>query len=225
MTESAVQRPEPTYSFQVKHAARGFAIRGVADTIDSGLRVDAVPSPGTTRDNFQGKAVKTLRYSAYAKLALESMLDIAQTALAKHSLVAVAIVHRLGSVPIGEESILIGVSSGHRQAAWRGGEEVLELTKARVEIWKLEEFEDDEGVWRANRDGAAGVKIPANSTTAADGAGAGDGDGGSSSNMDAASNTDPAVSEQDEEQPYFGPVIRPRRIGERGHGPVVNFRQ
>ena len=68
--------------------------------------------------------------------------------------------HRLGTVPIGEESVIIAVAAPHRQAAWRAGEEALELVKERVEIWKLEEFKgEDGGVWKANRDGIAGVKL------------------------------------------------------------------
>lgn len=86
------------------------------------------------------------------------MLSIATSIKEKHGLQGVAMVHRLGVVPIGEESILIAVSAPHRQAAWRGGEEALEECKAKVEVWKREEFEGEEGVWRANRDGAMGVK-------------------------------------------------------------------
>lgn len=67
--------------------------------------------------------------------------------------------HRLGVVPVGQESVLIAVSAPHRQAAWSAGEEALELCKEKTEIWKLEEFEGEEGVWRANRDGAVGVKV------------------------------------------------------------------
>ena len=71
----------------------------------------------------------------------------------------IAIVHRLGNVPIGEESILVCVSTAHRTAAWRAGEEALELCKERVEVWKLEQFADEEGgVWKANRDGTMGMK-------------------------------------------------------------------
>ena len=147
-------------------------------------------SKGTTRDNFGGKPVKELHYSAYNKLALRSMMDIARALQAKHSLKAIAMVHRLGVVPIGEESILIAVSTPHRQAAWRAGEEALEECKARVEIWKREEFEGEEGVWRANRDGAVGQRI-----------------------------TQP---HPDDDIALSGPVIRPRALGERGHGPVVN---
>lgn len=124
------------------------------------------------------------------------MLAIAKSILAKHSLNGIALIHRLGVVPVGEESILIAVSSAHRQAAWRAGEEALEACKEKVEVWKREEFEGEEGVWRANRDGAVGEKVT-------------------------------GLEERDDDggleglQP-MGPVIRPRRPGEKGHGPVVN---
>lgn len=114
---------------------------------------------GTTRDNFVGKPVKELQYSAYHQLALRTMLSISKAIREKHSLQSIAMIHRLGTVPIGEESILIAVSSPHRQAAWRAGEEALEECKARVEVWKKEEFEGEDGIWRANRDGMMGEKV------------------------------------------------------------------
>ncbi|KAM0417863.1 hypothetical protein ACHAPD_004208 [Fusarium lateritium] len=110
----------------------------------------------TTRDNFAGKPVKELQYTAYHPRALKSMMAIAKDVHDKHGLRGVAMIHRLGAVPIGEESILIAVSSPHRQAAWRAGEEALEECKNKVEVWKREEFEGEGGVWRANRDGAIG---------------------------------------------------------------------
>ncbi|KAF6237249.1 hypothetical protein HO173_004717 [Letharia columbiana] len=115
---------------------------------------------GTTRDNFDGKPVTHLEYTSYPPRALQTMLSIARSVKEKHSLTAISMIHRLGVVPIGEESILIAVSAPHRQDAWRGGEEALEECKEKVEVWKLEEFDGDEGgVWRANRDGATGVRV------------------------------------------------------------------
>lgn len=120
---------------------------------------------GTTRDNFGGKPVKELQYSSYAPRALKTLFSIADATKSKHGLTAITMVHRLGVVPIGEESILIAVSSPHRQAAFRAGEEALEECKAKVEVWKLEEFGGEEGgVWRANRDGAAGIPGPVEKT-------------------------------------------------------------
>ncbi|EXL90904.1 Molybdopterin biosynthesis MoaE [Fusarium oxysporum II5] len=137
------------------------------DHLNAQAIMDRVRSPsagaivlfaGTTRDNFAGKPVKELQYTAYHPRALKSMMAIAKDVRDKHGLRGVAMIHRLGPVPIAEESILIAVSSPHRQAAWRAGEEALEECKSKVEVWKREEFEGEEGVWRANRDGALGQR-------------------------------------------------------------------
>lgn len=136
--------------------------------------------------------MKELEYTSYEPRALQTMLSICKTVREKHSLTSIAMIHRLGIVPIGEESILIAVSSPHRQAAWRAGEEALEECKAKVEVWKKEEFGGDEGgVWRANRDGAAGVKV------------------------EDKQKVKPAMES-------FDPVLRHSRPGEHGHGPVVH---
>ncbi|CAK7233302.1 hypothetical protein SCUCBS95973_008549 [Sporothrix curviconia] len=128
---------------------------------------------GSTRDSFDGRSVATLRYASYRPLALRTMLGIANDVRTAHGLVAIAVVHRLGPVPIGEDSILIAVAAPHRQAAWRAGETCLERVKERVEIWKEEVFvtgeseqpasgDDGQGgpgesVWRSNRDPRAGA--------------------------------------------------------------------
>lgn len=114
---------------------------------------------GTTRDTFSSLPVASLAYTSYTPLAITTLYSIASTLLQKHNLTKIAIAHRLGDVHIGEESIVIAVSSKHRKAAWEAGEEALEETKAKAEIWKLERFVGGEGVWRANRDGVMGVKV------------------------------------------------------------------
>lgn len=195
------------------------------DPLDAKPIMDKVRSPqagatvlfaGTTRDNFGGRAVLNLSYEAYAPLALRTMRDIAEAALARHGLKGVAIVHRLGVVPVAEESILIAVSSPHRAAAWRAGEECLEEVKARAEIWKLETFEDDRSaVWRANKDGAVGERVePPGKGGVEDEA-----RGISSQLRGDGIETEGAGGQVPE---AMGPVVRPRRPGEKGHGAVVN---
>ncbi|ROT35412.1 Molybdopterin biosynthesis MoaE [Sodiomyces alkalinus F11] len=136
--------------------------------LSSTWALDAVRSPeagalvlfaGTTRAHFAGRRVRSLRYESYVPLALRTMLSVAERARDAHDLLGVAVAHRLGDVPVGEESVLIAVAAAHRGPAWRAGEEVLEDVKANVEVWKFEEFEDGGGVWRANRDGAVGVRV------------------------------------------------------------------
>ncbi|KAI8937460.1 hypothetical protein NX059_005181 [Plenodomus lindquistii] len=114
---------------------------------------------GSTRDTFNNLPVSSLSYTSYAPLAISTLFRIAKEVLAKHACTKIAIVHKLGECPVGEESVVIAVSAPHRGAAWRAGEEALEEVKSRAEIWKLERFEGGEGVWRANRDGAVGVRV------------------------------------------------------------------
>lgn len=137
---------------------RPLSVQSVMDHVRSPSAGAIVLFAGTTRDSFDSKPVHSLTYTSYASLALNTMRSIAESILRKYRLKGISMVHRLGSVPIGEESILIAVSSPHRQEAWRAAEEALEECKAKVEVWKREEFEDG-GVWRANRDGTSGVPI------------------------------------------------------------------
>ena len=82
-------------------------------------------------------------------------MRIAEDAVGRYGLAGVCVAHRVGEVPVGETSIGVGVSAGHRGPAFEGGEEVLERCKERLEVWKKEVFGDEseqggEGVWRAN---------------------------------------------------------------------------
>jgi molybdopterin synthase catalytic subunit len=176
------------------------------ENLDCSSSVETMLTPtGTTRDNFNDKPVKELQYTSYKPKALQTMMSICKAILEKHSLISIALIHRLGVVPIGEESIHIAVSSPHRQAAWDAGQEALEQTKEKVEIWKREEFGGEEGgVWRANRDGAVGSKVE-------------DKEGKE------VSEDNPKGQEPSHRRLHaFGDPSKPKPIAERGHGPVVH---
>jgi len=121
---------------------------------------------GTTRNSFKGKVVTRLEYQAYSKLAIKTMADIIRTAhqltlrsdhrpasQAISSLVRCVIHHRLGTVPVGEPSIVIAVSSPHRKEAFVACELILEEVKLKAQIWKREYYEgsnEEEAEWKAN---------------------------------------------------------------------------
>lgn len=130
---------------------------------------------GTTRDSFipshtsdpAGRPVTHLTYTTYPALALRTLFRVATQAKEKHNLEKVVIVHRLGDVAVGEESIAVCVSSGHRGQGWKGAEDILEKVKEGVEIWKREWMgeklvdgqEGQEGVWRANNERDASGRL------------------------------------------------------------------
>ncbi len=115
-----------------------------------------------------GKVVTRLDYQAYSKLAIKTMADIIrnahsvytrsehhlmQTGPPPQSLIRSAVHHRLGTVPVGEPSIVIAVSSPHRKEAFMACEQILEEVKLKAQIWKREFYEgerEEDAEWKAN---------------------------------------------------------------------------
>jgi molybdopterin synthase catalytic subunit len=97
---------------------------------------------GTVRNNFEGKRVLYLEYEAYPAMALKKLEEIAVEIKRKFPVEAVAVTHRLGRLEIGEISVVIAVSAGHRQAAFEGCQYAIDRIKEIVPIWKKEYYED-----------------------------------------------------------------------------------
>jgi molybdopterin synthase catalytic subunit len=118
-------------------------------SIDRALRVAADPRAGAVltfsgnvRDHNEGRAVKSIAYSAYAPLAEKVLGEIEREVYAKFDIIKCIIVHRVGQLEIGDTSVLIVVSSVHRPEAFAGGRYAIEQVKHRVPVWKLEEYTD-----------------------------------------------------------------------------------
>jgi molybdopterin synthase catalytic subunit len=93
---------------------------------------------GTTRAHSRGRDVVRLEYEAYEGMAEAEMERIAHELQQRHSLIAVAIHHRVGVVGIGETSVVIAVSSAHRAAALAACAEAIDTLKGTVPLWKKE---------------------------------------------------------------------------------------
>jgi molybdopterin synthase catalytic subunit len=101
---------------------------------------------GTTRETNRGRKVLRLEYEAYAEMAVAEFEKIAQQAIERWELVRVAIVHRVGVVPLGEASVAIAVSAPHRRDAIEACHFCIDSLKLVAPIWKKEHFEGGE-VW------------------------------------------------------------------------------
>lgn len=111
-----------------------------------------VPFIGTTRDNNEGRKVIALDYEAYPEMAEKELARIGADAAKRWPICKMAIVHRLGPVQIGEASVIIAVSSAHRDAAFAASRFAIEEIKKTVPIWKKEVFEGGE-VWIGTQTG------------------------------------------------------------------------
>jgi len=107
---------------------------------------------GTTRNHNEGRKVIGLDYEAYPEMAEKELARIGAEAARKWPICRVAIVHRVGPVKIGESSVIIAVSSGHRDAAFAACRFAIEEVKKTVPIWKKEVYEGGE-VWIGTQTG------------------------------------------------------------------------
>ena len=99
---------------------------------------------GTTRARARGRAVIRLEYEAYEGMAEETMAEIAGELTARYDLVDIAIHHRVGTVGIGETSVVIAVSAAHRGDALAACRDAIDTLKERVPLWKKEFYEGGE---------------------------------------------------------------------------------
>lgn len=104
---------------------------------------------GTVRKDEDCRDLLYLEYEAYEEMALRVLKEIIAEAVARWGLLGCTVVHRLGKVPVGEVSLLLGVSSGHRAEAFEACRYLLERLKAEVPIWK-KEVAPGGGRWKPN---------------------------------------------------------------------------
>jgi len=97
---------------------------------------------GTTRNDFQGRRVLTLEYEAFEEMAVKKLEEIRREIQAEFSIEDIAISHRIGTVPIGEVSLVVAVASPHRVEAFHACHRAVDRLKETVPIWKKEVFED-----------------------------------------------------------------------------------
>jgi molybdopterin converting factor subunit 1 len=97
---------------------------------------------GTVRDHGRGQSVSLLEYEAYAPAAEKMMAQVGEEIAARWPVTKVAMVHRIGALPVGEVSVVIAISSAHRDAAFDASRYAIERLKEIVPIWKKEHYTD-----------------------------------------------------------------------------------
>jgi molybdopterin synthase catalytic subunit len=96
---------------------------------------------GTARDHSEGKSgITHLEYEAYPEVVVEKIEQLVASAADKWELVAVVVEHRVGEVAVGQPSVAVAVSAGHRDAAFEAGRFLIDELKARAPIWKKEHW-------------------------------------------------------------------------------------
>ena len=93
---------------------------------------------GVVRNHHEGKAVESIFYDAYRPMAEREIARIVREVEDHFPGVAIACVHRLGHLVVGDSSIAIAASSPHRAESFAACRMVIDRIKETVPIWKKE---------------------------------------------------------------------------------------
>lgn len=102
---------------------------------------------GTVRDHSPAGAVTGLRYEAWEELAVARLRAIAEEMATTWPLRRIAILHRVGDLPVGETSVVVAVSAAHRDEAFAACRHGIERLKDDVPIWKQEVLTTGAAEW------------------------------------------------------------------------------
>ena len=131
----------------------------LVDIRDSPLSVDevlaAVSDPsagglaffvGAVRDTDEGKGVATLDYEAHPS-AKDELWRVMQSVATTHDIVAIAAVHRIGHLEVGDTAVVVAASAVHRAEAFAAARDLIDLLKETVPIWKKQRYADGSTDW------------------------------------------------------------------------------
>ncbi len=105
---------------------------------------------GLVRDNHAGRQVTGLDYQAYPTMCQRIATRIGGEISERWPGARVALAHRVGSLAIGEASIVIATAAPHRVEAYEASRYCIDRIKAILPVWKREHYVDGEPQWVSN---------------------------------------------------------------------------
>lgn len=103
---------------------------------------------GTVRNHNLGKSVKGVSYDVFEELTLQTFRELCDESRERWGKsLNIFIEHFKGRLDIGGISILIAVSSPHRDESFKACRFIIEQIKHRAPIWKQEHYTDGDSDW------------------------------------------------------------------------------
>ena len=121
-------------------------IRAAESRLLQGIDGAIVTFQGVVRNNTKGRQTLRLEYECYEQMAIRKMAEIGREIAAQFAISRIAMIHRLGSMEIGEASVAVFATAPHRKPSFDAALEGINRLKRLVPVWKKEFFADGE-VW------------------------------------------------------------------------------
>lgn len=102
---------------------------------------------GWVRNVNEGEEVGALEYETHAEIAVAEGSAVLAEARKRFAIIEARCVHRVGKLAIGDCAVWVGVSAGHRGAAFDACRFIIDEIKHRLPIWKKEHYRKGETAW------------------------------------------------------------------------------
>ncbi len=123
----------------------------ISDTMQGNIGAQSIFLGQVRNDILKGKKVLEIDYSAYDEMVNTEMEKIFEHIKNKYDdLQKIYVRHSVGVVKAGEHSLFVLVAAGHRRQAFKAVEEIVDLIKERLPVWKKENLEGGGHVWTEN---------------------------------------------------------------------------
>lgn len=111
--------------------------------INDGDTGAVVTFTGLVRQNETGD-LRALDLEHFPGMTEKSLGDLEKQALTRWNISGALIVHRFGKLTLGENIMMVAVSSRHRTEAFQAAEFLMDHLKTDAPFWKKEHLEDSE---------------------------------------------------------------------------------
>ena len=102
---------------------------------------------GTVREFTGDVQTVSLEYEAFEEMSISSLNQIAAEAADRWPLIRTTVVHRIGTLALGEIAVAVAVSSAHRVPAFEAGQWMMDTIKQQTPVWKKEIYVDGRTEW------------------------------------------------------------------------------
>jgi len=99
---------------------------------------------GTVRDRNDGSAISAMElehYPGMTEKAIEAMVD---EAFGRFDIRGVRVIHRVGPLAVGDQIVLVAVTSAHRGESFQACEFLMDYLKTQAPFWKKERTPEGE---------------------------------------------------------------------------------
>jgi len=93
---------------------------------------------GRVRDLNLGRDVLGLHLEHYPGMTEKSLQEIVAEAQSRWSILRYTIIHRIGDLHLGDNIVFVGVTSAHREEAFKAADFLMDYLKTRAPFWKKE---------------------------------------------------------------------------------------